>query len=74
MIIRVKVIPQSSQNKIIGFEEGILKIKCTATPEKGKANDAIITLLAKYYKVRKKNITILRGKTSSLKTIEIKER
>lgn len=71
MIIKVKVIPKSSQNKIIGFEGEELKIKCTSAPEKGKANAAVIALLSKYYKVPKSAITILRGKTSTRKVIEI---
>lgn len=73
MIIHVKVIPKSSQNKIIGFENDVLKIKCTTAPEKGKANQAVINLLAKYYDVPKSSITILKGKSSSIKIIEIQE-
>lgn len=71
MIIRVKVIPKSSLNKIIGFEKDVLKIKCTAVPEKGKANAEVIALLSKYYKVPKSAITLLRGRTNSLKLFEI---
>lgn len=71
MIIKVKVSPNSSQNKIVGFEGEILKIKCTATPEKGKANQSVINMLAKEYKVPKSAIKILKGKTSSQKVIEI---
>lgn len=72
MIIRVKVITKASCNQIIGFEQGTLKIKCTVPPEKGKANDKIIELLSKYYKVSKSNIIIIKGESSSLKIIEIK--
>jgi len=49
-----------------------LKVKCRATPEKGKANEAVIALLAKHFKVSKSNVVILRGKTSSKKVVEIK--
>ena len=72
MIVQVKVIPKSSQNKIVGFEGEVLKIKCTAVPEKGKANEVVIGLLAKHYKVPKSALTILKGHSSSKKTIEIK--
>lgn len=71
MIIKVKVIPKSSQRKIIGFEGDVLKIKCTAAPEKGKANVEVIALLSKYYNVPKSSITILKGKTHSQKLVEI---
>jgi uncharacterized protein len=72
MIIKVKVISNSSEDKIVGFEYDILKIKCTVAPKKGKANQAVIAMLAKYYRVPKNAIKILKGKTSSQKIIEIK--
>jgi len=71
MILQVKVITKASENKIIGFEGDILKIKCTQVPEKGKANQAVIALLSEYYNVPKRNIKILRGHKSSKKTIKI---
>lgn len=73
MIIQVKVITKASQNAVIGYEGDVLKVKCTAVPEKGKANDAVIALLAEYFSVPKSQIVILRGKTSSKKTVEIKK-
>ncbi|MEC7839774.1 MAG: DUF167 family protein [Chlamydiota bacterium] len=73
MILKIKVIPNSSQNKIVGFEGEVLKIKCTATPEKGKANAAIISLLSKYYNVPKSAVTILKGETHTRKIIEIQK-
>jgi len=73
LILKIKVITKSSQNKIVGFEGDVLKIKCTAVPEKGKANEVVIGLLAKHYKVPKSALSILKGHTSSKKTIEMKE-
>ena len=71
MIINVKVIPKSSQNKVLGFEGEVLKVRCTAVPKKGKANDSVIKLLSKHFKVPKSSITLIKGKTSSLKIFEI---
>jgi len=71
MIIKVKVITKASVNKVIGFEGDVLKIKCTAVPEKGKANASVIELLAKYYKVPKSKIKIIKGMTDSRKVVEI---
>lgn len=73
MIIKVKVITKSSQNKVVGFEGDVLKVKCTAAPEKGKANAAVIALLSKHFKVPKRAITILKGKKEPRKIIEIQE-
>jgi len=72
MIFRIKVIPKSSQDRVVEHEGDMLKVKCRAVPEKGRANEAVVAILAKYFKVSKRDVTILRGHTSSIKTIEIK--
>lgn len=73
MIIHVKVIANSSQSEIVEIEDNTMKIKCRATPEKGKANRAIIEILAKHYRVPQSAIKILRGKTHAQKVIEVSE-
>jgi len=71
MKLRVKVQPKSSSNEIIGMRNQELIIKTTAAPDKGKANDAVIKLLSKHYKIPKSSITIESGLTSPHKTINI---
>lgn len=71
MIISVKLTTRASCNKVIGFENDVLKVSCTAVPEKGKANAVLIALLADYYQVPKSNISIIKGKTSSKKLVQI---
>ncbi|MCP5504234.1 MAG: DUF167 domain-containing protein [Chlamydiales bacterium] len=72
MKISVKVLPKSSKNEIVGWENDVLKVRLTAVPEKGKANEALISLLAKEYGVPKSAITILKGTSSQRKVVEIK--
>ena len=72
MIIKIRVLPRSSKNEIIGpMADGTLKIKLTAPPVDGAANEALIKLLAKYYDLPKSKITILSGQKSKNKTLEI---
>jgi len=66
---KVKVVPGGSRNATAGALGDILKIKVAAVAEKGKANSAVIDLLAKKLGVRKKFIRILSGKTSPVKEI-----
>ncbi|WP_083797240.1 DUF167 domain-containing protein [Thermovibrio ammonificans] len=69
--LELKVQPRSSANKVVGVEQGRLKVKVTVPPEKGKANQTVVELLAKSLKVPKRNVTIVRGETSRVKTVRL---
>jgi uncharacterized protein (TIGR00251 family) len=71
LIIRLKIIPNSSKNDII-LENGILKIKLTAQPIENKANKALIEMLSKKLKIAKSNIKIIKGELNKEKTLLIK--
>jgi len=72
MKLGIKVIPKSSESKIVGeMADGVLKIKLKSAPIEGKANEELIKLLAKHFKVAKTNIEILKGKTGKNKVVEI---
>jgi uncharacterized protein (TIGR00251 family) len=72
LALDLKVIPKSSRNEIVGLlENGSLKVKITAAPEKGKANAAICAFLAQEFGVSKKNVRITRGEASPVKHIVI---
>lgn len=64
----IKVITKASCNKIY-LENNIIKVKIREIPENGKANKTIIELFSKTFKIPKKNIEIIKGQTSSNKTI-----
>jgi len=68
---KIKVIPKSSKNEILAGPDGLLKIKVTAAPVKGAANEAVIKLLAKKLGLKKAQIAIVSGQTSKIKTIEV---
>ena len=70
--ISIKIIPRSSQNKIMGkSEDGVLKIKLTAAPVDGEANKKLLTFLSKEWNLPKSKIKIAQGETSRNKIIEI---
>jgi uncharacterized protein (TIGR00251 family) len=70
MIINVRVTPKAKQN-LIKPDGDILRVYITAAPTDGKANQAVIKLLAAHFNVAKSNIKIIRGDTSKDKVIEI---
>jgi uncharacterized protein (TIGR00251 family) len=63
--------PKSSKNEIVGPHNGMLKIKITAPPVDGEANQALIEFLSKYLKIAKREITIVKGETGRQKTLDI---
>jgi uncharacterized protein len=65
----VIVQPRSKKNGVVGFSEGALKIKVTAPPIEGAANEAVIELLSQICRIRKSSIEILKMKTSRRKLI-----
>ncbi len=71
VILKVYLQPKSSKNEIIGpFRDGI-KVKITAPPVEGKANDGLIRFLAKEWGIPVSDIEILRGHHSREKTLRI---
>jgi len=70
MLIAVRVIPRSSKNSI-AWEQGSLKVRLTAPPVDGLANEALVALLAERLALPKRSIAIVRGATNRQKTVEI---
>lgn len=70
--IKLRVIPRSSKNEIVGeMPDGALKVKITAAPTDGEANKKLITFLSDEFDIPKSKITIIKGERSKTKTIEI---
>ena len=72
MKYKIKVLPRSSKNEIVGeLPDGTLKIKLKAPPVDGEANTELIKFLSKQWKIPKSKIKILKGKTSKTKLVQI---
>ena len=68
LLIRIKIVPNSSKNDLI-IEDEFIKVKVTAQPIENKANKALIEFLSKRFKVPKTSIDIVKGDTSKEKTL-----
>ena len=67
---KITVKPGSSQEKIVETVPGELTIYLRAKPHDGEANDALIKILSKHFKVPKTTIEIVRGAHSRTKFIK----
>jgi uncharacterized protein (TIGR00251 family) len=71
LIFSVKIVPGSNRTSVCGFLDGMVKIKISAPPEKGKANRSLVKFLAKKVGVKRKDVHIISGQTNPVKSLEI---
>lgn len=71
MRLTVKVKPNARHAKVEQIDASTYRVAVTVPPEAGKANDAMIALLAKHFRIAKSRITILRGTTTRTKLINV---
>jgi hypothetical protein len=72
LLLFVKVIPRAQRNEVAGFlEDGSLKLKVAAVPDKGAANHQVCRMIAEVFKVAERNVTIVSGRTSQRKRVSV---
>ena len=75
--VNLLVTPKASVNKIGAIVQSaadggsVLKVYVTAVPDQGKANQAVIKLMAKAWKLPKTSFSVVSGSTGRRKVIEI---
>jgi hypothetical protein len=67
----VKVVPKASRDRVVGWIGGRLKVAVTAAPERGRANQALVRILADALGVAPGGVRIVSGQSAPLKTVEI---
>ncbi|MBX3321605.1 MAG: DUF167 domain-containing protein [Phycisphaeraceae bacterium] len=72
VVVRVKAVPGARADAITGLLGDRLKVRVAAPPEDGRANAAIIALLARALGIRRSALEIAHGQTSPEKTILIR--
>ena len=69
--LKLHVTPGAREDRIIGWREGSLRLKVRARPEKGRANEAALRLLAGRLGLRRASLGIVRGAASRDKLVEV---
>ena len=73
VLLAIRAQPNARTNSVRGEHGGALKVAITQAPEKGKANQAIIAVLASHLRIRKSQIELIGGATTANKRIVIGE-
>jgi uncharacterized protein (TIGR00251 family) len=76
LLLPVRLTPGASKDAVEGWRQSAdgawhLAVRVRAVPEKGKANTALIALMAKHLGLPKRDLDVIRGATSRLKTVRI---
>jgi uncharacterized protein (TIGR00251 family) len=71
VLITAKIMAGSSKTAVCGVLDGMLKVKVSAAPEKGKANQGLIEFLAKELGVKKNAISIVSGTRNPIKRVQV---
>ena len=69
--LNIRVLPRAGRNAVSLTPDGAIRVHVTAPPEGGKANAAVVELLAKRLGVGKTRVRIAAGTRARYKTIVV---
>lgn len=69
--ISLRVHPSAARSEVVGFTDGVWRVRVAAPPVKDKANRELITFLSQQLGVNKGTLTIIKGHTSRSKVIAV---
>jgi len=69
--ISIRVTPSASRDAVIGWQGDVLRLRVTAPAQRGKANEAVLRLLAAALGIERRRLRIIRGQTSRHKLVSV---
>jgi uncharacterized protein (TIGR00251 family) len=72
VVVKIRVQPRAAKNSLAGEMEGALKVRLTAPPVDGAANEACCKFLAEIFGIAKSNVEIVSGHTGRNKLVRIR--
>jgi len=71
ILVTVRVGPRAASNVVAGERDGALLVRVTAAPADGKANAAVVRVLAKALDVPPSEVRLVRGATTRIKVLSL---
>ncbi len=71
-LLEVRVVPGAKRSGITGTDDGRLRVRVQAPPVEGKANLALLNLLARELGMKKNRLKLVSGGRSRNKTVLLK--
>jgi uncharacterized protein (TIGR00251 family) len=69
--LSLKVVPGSSRDELVGWLGDSLKVKVKAPPEKGRANEALVAVLAERLGIDNSSVAVVSGHSSPAKLVAV---
>ena len=69
--LSVRLQPRAAKDEIVGERQGRIVIRVTAPPVDGRANDALIRLIARRANLARSRVTIVRGHSARDKAVRV---
>ncbi len=69
--ITLRVTPSASRDAVVGWQGDVLRLRVAAPAQRGKANEAVLRLLAAALGIERRRLRIVRGHTSRQKVVSV---
>jgi len=73
VVFKVQVVPRASRTEVVGAHNGALRVRLAAPPVDGAANDELVQLLARTFKVARSSVKIVSGQSARVKQVSIED-
>jgi uncharacterized protein (TIGR00251 family) len=70
-VLRLRVQPRASRDAILGWRDGVLRVRVTAPPVEGEANAAVVTLVARALGIAPSTVSVVRGERARDKLVRV---
>jgi uncharacterized protein (TIGR00251 family) len=70
--IRVRVVPGAKRSEVVGVAGGVLRVRVAAPPVEGRANRAVLALLAERLGVRARDLRVIAGERGRDKVVLVR--
>jgi uncharacterized protein len=69
--ITIKVVPNAKKTESVGIENDALKIRLSALPIEGRANEELVAFFSKSFKIAKRDVEIISGELGRNKRVRV---
>lgn len=70
-VLRLHVQPGAGKTTVVGRHGDAIKVRVASPPEGGRANDAVVVLIAQTFDLKLASVTLVSGQTSRSKRVQI---